>query len=354
MKIFRSRLLAIAPAIFLIILSCVRSQTLPPVSGKQQKVSGLNERASNARVNEEVAGIARIIDLPDNGIKILFYERQNPFIVTREHPEYANIVRVARQAFAEGKPVKLFSPEPGVLDQLAVPTEAELRQYEARMRMNLRNVDPVRRVNFREADSAVFNNVIAQNWKAFRFCKKIVPSLATAKAIFDYCKQQACIIGPTQEQPCIPFQYVIDGCFARANKMRLIIEKKFGYCTEKVFSFGDDLYVRAGLWGGCCVNWWYHVAPLIRVEVAPGLQMCYVIDPSMFTEPVPLLTWLFTQEDKTCNNAALFLSYAIQPPAAYYPVGGYPPGNTYATDPAYADTNEKLVYYNTFGPTCPQ
>ena len=351
MKIFRSNFPAIVPALLLIALSCVRSQTSAPVSHNQQDVSEQNEIASNARGNEEVVGIARIIDLPENGIQILFNERQSPYIVTRENPEYANIVRVARQALAESKPVKLFSTEPAVLNQLAVPTEAELRQYNARIRMNLRNVDPVRTVNLREADSAVFNSVIAQNWKAFRLCRKIVPNLATAKAIFNYCKQQACIIGPTQEQPCIPFQYVRDGCFARAHKMRLIIEKKFGYCTEKVFSFGSLLYVNAS--GGCCVNWWYHVAPLIRVEVVPGFQMCYVIDPSMFTEPVPLLTWLVAQEDKTCNSAANFLSYSIQPPAAYYPFS-YPPGNTYATDNAYTDTNEKLVYYNTLGSTCPQ
>jgi hypothetical protein len=52
--------------------------------------------------------------------------------------------------------------------------------------------------------------------------------------------------------------------------MRRLIAKKWGYCVEKVFSFAnqnnDRLSVRADKWGGCCVTWWYHVAPVLRVR----------------------------------------------------------------------------------------
>jgi hypothetical protein len=35
----------------------------------------------------------------------------------------------------------------------------------------------------------------------------------------------------------IPFQYVRDGCYARAHQMHRIITTRYPYCCEKVFSF---------------------------------------------------------------------------------------------------------------------
>ena len=72
---------------------------------------------------------------------------------------------------------------------------------------------------------------------------------------------------------------------------------RFGYCCEKVFSFANEnndvLAVRADKWGGCCVQWWYHVAPLIRVRFKIGsfsIVLALVIDPGMFDKPVLLTT----------------------------------------------------------------
>jgi hypothetical protein len=74
----------------------------------------------------------------------------------------------------------------------------------------------------------------------------------------------------------IPFQYVRDGCYARAHKMRQIITELYGYCCEKVFSFAipypNRLAVKANKWSGCCVTWWYHVAPLVRVRIKIKLR----------------------------------------------------------------------------------
>ena len=93
----------------------------------------------------------------------------------------------------------------------------------------------------------------------FRLCTRIVPDYTTAKAIFDFCAKQSCHWpGPYDISPCIPFQYVRDGCYARAHKMRWIITTKYRYCCEKVFSFAnqddDRLAVKADKWGGCCVR----------------------------------------------------------------------------------------------------
>lgn len=40
-------------------------------------------------------------------------------------------------------------------------------------------------------------------------------------------------------QPCIPFRYVRDGCYARAHQVRRVITTRHGYRCEKVFSYAD-------------------------------------------------------------------------------------------------------------------
>jgi hypothetical protein len=132
--------------------------------------------------------------------------------------------------------------------------------------------------------------------------------------------------------------------------MRKIITERYGYCCEKVFSFAtenfDTLAVAANKWGGCCVFWWYHVAPLVRVRVRLGkasVVLALVIDPGMFDKPVLLSSWLYAQQNKTCDPDAKVSSYSIQPGSAYTP--SFPPGS-YATDPDYSKTDQTLTNYH--------
>lgn len=78
-----------------------------------------------------------------------------------------------------------------------------------------------------------------------------------------------------------------DGCYARAQLMiRLMKEKKLTL-PAKIFAFGD-LNADTPNHPDGAVNWWYHVAALVRVE-----KDYYVIDPSLEPEK-PLLAqeWL--------------------------------------------------------------
>lgn len=334
----------------LIITSCMLSNNLSAdkYGGGNGNIDSYQPVGENPG-DSVVTTIARINTLTGGGIEILFNERQARYSINRDNPRFETISKTAREAFAGKKPVKLISEKPGVLSQLIWPTAAETKAYMEWYRGNLINVDSTRIINLKKIDTAVFNLMQNQIWKAFRLCRTTIPDLATAQTIFNFCKQQMCVIGPTQIIPCIPFSYVRDGCFARAHKMRYIIETKYGYCSEKVFSFGN-LDVNAGLWGGCCVGWWYHVAPLVRVK-AGSRTYCYVIDPGMFTGPVLLSTWLNAQGNTTCDATSDVTDYSIQPSSAYTP-SGYPPNTTYTTDPNYSQTNTDLIYYNTLGPTC--
>jgi hypothetical protein len=101
----------------------------------------------------------------------------------------------------------------------------------------------------------------------------------------------------------IPFHYPPDGCYARAHIMAGLLTSK-GYASERVFAVSQ----KSGGQGGLNVqsnfaadaqqgqkpnvNWWYHVAPIIKVRnPLDNTVSDMVMDPSMFGGPVPIGTW---------------------------------------------------------------
>jgi hypothetical protein len=335
--------------LILSISSCIQDSNKLALSNPNSSVNVYRNFPEQRSGDTVIVGIAKINKLPNGSMEYLFNERQARYTVAADRADAAAILKLAQAAFNGKQPLRLISERPGTLNRLESPSATEIAVYFRQRKNDLVNPEPIRPFNFKDTDSLTFNLATWQKWKVFRLCKKVIPDLAAAKALFTFCRQQTCVIGPTQIQPCIPFKYAKDGCFARAHKMRWIIEQRYGYCSEKVFSFGA-LNVKATLSGDCCIDWWYHVAPVVRVMVK-GIELLYVIDPSMFTGPVPLLTWLSAQENTSCNANADVTSYSIQPSSAYYPVGA-PPNNTYATDPNYTDTNGTLVFFAGLGQTC--
>ena len=288
----------------------------------------------------------------------LFNERQQIFTLRSSKSSEESAGRL-RDALRKNIPVKvLLDPRRAVVQRVDALSPEELEEFR-RHRTLLDKPDPILRVDVSSIDPTTFNIVdYYLRAPSFRLCRSVVPNYMTAKKIFDYCAKQSCSLpGPYNISPCIPFQYVRDGCYARAHKMRWIITTKYRYCCEKVFSFAvqnfDRLAVKADKWGGCCVTWWYHVAPLIRVRVRVGrniFKLAMVIDPSMFDKPVLLSTWLSAQENKTCDSHAHVSMYSIQPGSAYAPAWGST--TTFTTDPSYTATDSTLNSYHTLA-TCP-
>lgn len=327
---------------FLLLLGCKHGNDLPggPNTLTEQTLAMARQSAGL------VTTIANIIPT-ETGVTYHFNEKQAPFFVSKQQTGYNEMLRVASEAQTKKLPIKIETEGHNQLIRLYWPAESETKAYLEWYRGNF-FLEAARPITVSNINTSVFDASDWQNWKAFRLCTNAVPNYTTAVAIFNYCAAQICQFGPTQVVPCIPFSYVRNGCFARAHKMRWIIESKYGYCSEKVFSYGS-LAVKANKWGGCCVEWWYHVAPVVRVKSISGRSLCYVIDPGMFNTPVLLSVWLKAQEDKGCNANAGVTSYSIQPSSAYTPSynGGY------TTDPTYATTNSDLVYYAGAGATCP-
>jgi hypothetical protein len=301
--------------------------------------------------------VAAIRKSPDGKVtEYLFNESQ---MIFRLGDKLAVSAPQLAEALDRKKPIRLeFDSARKAISKILVPTEEEIREF-TNLRVKLDNPEKPKKIDLSKIDHNTFN-IVDHYLKAplFARCTKELPGYAKAREIFDYCAAQSCALpGPYDVNPCIPFQYVRDGCYARAHKMRWIITKKYNYCCEKVFSFAnnnlDTLAVKANKWGGCCVNWWYHVAPLIRVRTRLGrfvFTKAMVIDPGMFDYPVTLSAWLAAQANTACSPNAKVTMYSIQPGSAYWPMNYA--GTQYATDNNYVSTDQTLVAYRNLH-TCP-
>jgi hypothetical protein len=157
-------------------------------------------------------------------------------------------------------------------------------------------------------------------------------SKTRAQQLFDICAAPNCNPG-TAPSPCIPFMFPDNGCWARAHEMcRLIIAA--GAHPDKVWIQGT-LHTPTKNHPNCFVNWGWHVAPTLCVRKYgwwwPWSSETYVVDPALFTTPVPEATWKGVQGDP---NATLTHTSADD----YY---------WGSTDPSYTQTNIDLQTYRT-------
>lgn len=314
--------------------------------------------AQRTRQETAVVSLAAIRS-PKRGVtEYLFFERQQIFTLPAKRGSAA-AASLMRRARREKAPVKVvLDPRRGQIRRVDTPTAAELETFK-RGKIPTDIGGTTRAIDLARIDPTTFNLVDLQLKAAvFHRCRRTIPNYKKAKEIFDFCAKQGCYLGgPFNITPCIPFQYVIDGCYARAHKMRQVITTRYRYCCEKVFSFAnrgsDTLAVKADKWGGCCVYWWYHVAPLVRVRVRIGrfrVTLAMVIDPGMFDKPVLLSTWLSAQANLVCSARANVSMYSIQPGSAYWPTNFA--GTTFGTDPNYVLTDGTLNAYKNLT-TCP-
>jgi hypothetical protein len=164
-------------------------------------------------------------------------------------------------------------------------------------------------------------------WRWFRCI-----SATRAQQVFDAMNATSC--NPlTVPPPCIPFLYPDDGCWGRAHEMcRLMIA--LGLDPEKVWIQGA-LYVSTRNSPSCGVWWGWHVAPTLCVRARGWFGFfqteTLVIDPALFTTPVPKATWKGVQGDPsatlTDSDASIFLLWGS------------------VTDPTYTETNDVLFTY---------
>jgi hypothetical protein len=350
---------AIVLPVLLLLASCNNNNSKE--TGINNNTPAKTDSAARAKTDEpdmnKLLTIASMTEESDGKtVEFRFYERQAIYKLDKTNKAYSAGIDMLKLSLKNNTPVR-FSINPARLSvtNITKATDEEIRAYNYGSGLNspamkIKGAAPVP-IDVTKIDTSVFNKADYQSrFSVLQLCHNVVPDYATLVTIFNYCASQGCNNPPPYTiTNCIPFQFVKDGCYARAHKMRQMISQKFGYCVEKVFSFAEGypkkLAVKANMWGGCCVEWWYHVVPLLRMNVKAGnysFQICYVIDPGMFTTPVTLSTWLQAQKNTTCNPNATVTSYSIQPGTAYWPMGS---SASFGTDPNYVDTEATLIAY---------
>ncbi|MGI9518740.1 MAG: protein-glutamine glutaminase family protein [Pirellulaceae bacterium] len=302
-----------------------------------------NDVLSVAAIREQVVPGSR---------EILFLARQSIFWVGLNSPGGPGTLATLDQARQSSHPVRvLLDTDNNEVLSAQLVSAGEKSNFEARLKL-LPNPDPPKPVDLKKIDPSTFNIVTDHlTSNAFVYCPTIVPGFAEAQRLFDICAGQSCHLGAPS--PCITFQYLLDGCHARAHKMRYLIENE-GYCCAKAFAFAPlapyKLASRANKWGHCCVAWWFHVVPLVPVQVDALFQAAMVIDPSMFDRPVLYSTWLESLEDTSCYAAAKVMMQSVEEGTAYGPADAT--GDNYHQDDDYSMTDAFLLAHESDW-TCP-
>ncbi|HXB11209.1 MAG TPA: protein-glutamine glutaminase family protein [Bacteroidia bacterium] len=279
-------------------------------------------------------------------------------VMFNENPQVFNIPNTSllaslQQALSNHAKVKItFNPWQAIVLQVNQPTSKEITNAALGPIVNdqgiVISIDE-NKINSGELDNSEKLGILNDNSNTHQALTDVIPNIATAELMFTYLARQCCRLGgPFNVDFCISFQYCEDGCYARAHKMCYVINTKYHYTTHKIFSFAnagyDELSVEAEKWGGCCINWWYHVAPLVNINT-PGGVKAYVFDPAMFDQPVLLSTWLHMQENPSCagpyNPNVSMIN--LQPTISYSPTSYS--GYSFDTDPTYAQTDSTLVNY---------
>ena len=89
----------------------------------------------------------------------------------------------------------------------------------------------------------------------------------------------------------IAYGYTDDGCYARAHLMcRQLVDMDI--VPEKAWAFETkDRELVVNYPNGKEQTWWFHVAPVVNVDMLNGTTAKMVLDPSMFDGPVGLRQW---------------------------------------------------------------
>lgn len=105
--------------------------------------------------------------------------------------------------------------------------------------------------------------------------------------------------------PEIPFEYIYDGCYARAHLMcETMMADNIN--NGKIFCMVDDPYNKENRLEAenkyMHAKWWYHVAPVVFAENDTTHQVeAYVMDPSMNKSPMKADEWIhamWNEKDK--------------------------------------------------------
>jgi hypothetical protein len=240
--------------------------------------------------------------------------------------------------FYEIKPTKENEQYIGMIRQ-AVKNETPIHIF---LKGNSNEIAKVETVS--QEDTRYFKSILTKEAKGQSSkLATVIPNVATLNSLFTLIKNQSCGTS-TASSPCITFRYPVDGCYARAHKMRQILINN-GYDCEKQFVYGN---LKAST-GTCCVGWSYHVAILVSFKNASGVTEKRIIDPSLFSSgPVTDTAWRNACINTSCGSASVS-SYVNTAGNVYY----RSPSNSYLYDNNLINTNCVLTKFGSLSGCSP-
>ncbi|PWN69202.1 hypothetical protein C1631_014160 [Chryseobacterium phosphatilyticum] len=257
-------------------------------SGANQDAN-LNSNESKDFVVKDFGKTVPVGIQQENGkYKVSFMVSAQPFEIkdTKENEDFISMIR---QAVKNESPIHVFT------------------------KANTNEIAKVEKAT--EEDARYFKSVLTKEVKSDATAARlasVIPNLATLNSLFAQIKSQSCGTS-TASSPCITFRYPVDGCYARAHKMRQILNNA-GYECEKQFVYGN---LRAST-GTCCVSWVYHVAVLVSFKNASGVVEKRIIDPSLnSTGPITDTAWRAACTNSTCGSTSVS-SFANTAGNVYY------------------------------------
>lgn len=255
--------------------------------------SNANQEAVHPQTNEvAVKEFGRTvpvgIEKEDGKYKVSFILSAQPYQIkdTKENEAYISMIS---QAVKNESPVYIFlKANSNEIAKVESPTPEDIRFFKSALTKEVKEDNTTKKI------------------------ASVIPDLATLNSLFTQIKNQSCGTS-TASSPCITFRYPVDGCYARAHKMRQILNNA-GYECEKQFVYGN---LRAST-GTCCVSWVYHVAILVSFKNAAGVVEKRIIDPSLnSTGPITDTAWRAACTNSTCGSTSVS-SFANTPGNVYY------------------------------------
>ncbi|NAW51169.1 hypothetical protein GNY06_07195 [Elizabethkingia argentiflava] len=198
------------------------------------------------------------------------------------------------------------------LIEKAIQRETPIHVYLKPNSTEIANIEHITPAEARSFKSMLTKRSNERSRGAVGTLESVIPDQATLIDLFKQIKSQSCG-SSTSSRECINFGYPVDGCYARAHKMREILMRN-GYDCEKQFVYGN---LKASN-GSCCVSWNYHVAILVSYRNASGNIEKRIIDPSLFpNRPVTDQEWRDACTNSSCGGTSVS-SYANTPGDVYY------------------------------------
>lgn len=244
----------------------------------------------------------------------------------KQNPRVADFIQLIKGAGEGTEPLKVTIDESGkYFTKVAKVSETEERKWQESSKGKVWNKENIvaeeDEIDSRRLGPITFNNFNEVN------------------GVFQLMDSYRCQPGGINHYGCISFNYKPDGCYARAHRMKQLIESNYNKTCNKIFIFADIANGNMLSVPGCLnTEWLYHVAPYVEIAGGTG----YVIDPSIFTLPVTVDSWTgLMGVNNSCGQVIKSGNTYTPLPFASYNCGL----GQFITDPTYFRTYADLAVF---------